>query len=357
MREMESFVHGHCEVTYSPESSMRTVIKVLWLSIVTLGVFVSLAAQQTSPLRLIQTIPIPKVAGRIDHFDVDVEGYRLFMSALGNDTLEVFDLRANKLIRTLGGLHEPQGITFVPQSNRIIVCNSSDGTCHVFDSRTFSTLKVVRFSSDADDTRYDARSRQVIVGYGDERDAGLGILDASTGNLIGTIKLPAHPESFQLEQSGSRIFVNIPEAGEVIDVVNLTDRKVIATWALGGAGANFPMALDEKNHRLFVACRRPAEMLALNTDSGKVMAHVPCAGDADDLWYDAARKRIYVSGGQGIISVIEQENADRYRGMAEIRAAPGARTSQFVPQLNHLYLAVPRHGNQPAELRVYQVEP
>lgn len=336
---------------------MRTLIKGLSLSTVTFGVFVSLAAQETSPLRLIQTIPMPNVAGRIDHFDVDVEGHRLFMSAVGNNTLEVFDLRANKLIRTVPGLHEPQGVTFVPQFNRVIVCNSTDGTCDIFDSQTYSTLKVVHFSSDADDTRYDAASRQVIVGYGDAPNAGLGILDGSTGNLVGGIKLPAHPESFQLEQSGPRIFVNIPEAGEVIDVVNRAERKVIAKWTLGGAGGNFPMALDEKDHRLLVACRRPAEMLVLDTDSGKIMAHVPCAGDADDLWYDETRKRIYVSGGQGVISVIEQENANSYRSVAEVKTVQGARTSQFVPQLDRLYLAVPRHRNQTAELRVYQLEP
>lgn len=336
----------------------QAVTRNLWLFVLAFGLAASIGhAQQAAPLRLIQTIPVANVHGRIDHFDVDVAGRRLFMSALGNDTLEVFDLGENKLIRTIPGLHEPQGVTYVPKSNRIFVANSDDGTVRVFDGSTFQLLKIVRFASDADDTRYDAATNQVVVGYGDEGNAGLGILDGTTGSLVETVKLPSHPESYQLEKAGPRIFVNIPSAREIVDVVDRKERKVIATWKLAGAGGNFPMALDEKDHRLFIACRRPAELLALDTQSGKIIARIPCAGDADDLWYDAARSRIYISGGEGLISVIAQQDPNRYRTLAQIKSAPGARTSQFVPQLNRLYLAVPRRGNQPAELRVYETRP
>lgn len=330
----------------------------MWLILVTIGAAAAIAgAQQAAPLRLIQTMPIPHVQGRIDHLDVDLTGRRLFMSALGNDTLEVFDLRENKLIYTVRSLHEPQGVTYVPKSNRLFVANGNDGTVRMFDGSTFKLLKVVHFPSDADDTRYDAATNQVIVGYGDAGNAGLGILDGTTGNLLETIKLPSHPESFQLEKAGGRIFVNIPTAGEIVDVVSRTKRKVLATWTLGGAAANFPMALDEKEHRLFIVCRRPPEMIVLDTESGKIIARVPTVAVADDMWYDAARKRVYISGGEGMISVIAQQDVNHYRNVAQIETAPGGRTSQFVPQLNRLYLAVSRHGDQPAELRVYEVEP
>jgi DNA-binding beta-propeller fold protein YncE len=261
-------------------------------------------AQQRAPLRLVQAVGLPDVHGRIDHFDVDLVHERLFMSALGNNTLEVFDLRTNKLIHAISGLHEPQGVTYAPESNRIFVANGDDGSVRIFDGDTYQLLKTVHFPNDGDDTRYDPATRQVILGYGDDRNAGLGILDGATGSLVGTVKLPGHPESFQLEASGSRIFVNIPTAGNMIAVVNREGRRIMATWTLGGAQDNFPMALDARDRRLFITCRTPAEVLVLDTESGKIIARISCVGHADDMWYDEAHKRIYVSGGEGFISYL-----------------------------------------------------
>ena len=333
-------------------------MKRLVLLVTAIGVTASVAsAQQIPAFRLMHTIPLPGVHGRIDHFDVDLAGRRLFMSALGNDTLEVFDLRTNEVVHTIGGLREPQGITYVPVSRRIFMANGGDGTVRVFDGDTYKLLKIVHFPGDADDTRYDAAANQVIVGYGDAGEAGLAFLDGSTGKLLATIKLPDHPESFQLEKSGSRIFVNIPTAGNIIDVVDRTGRKVIATWRLTGAVANFPMALDGKDHRLFVTCRSPAEMLVLDTRSGEIVARVPAVGAADDMWYDAARKSIYITGGEGFISVIRQEDANHYRGIAQIRTVPGGRTSLFLPQWNRLFLGVWGLWGRPEELRIYEIGP
>lgn len=314
-------------------------------------------AQSASPLRLVKTTLLPNIHGRIDHFDVDLAGYRLFMSALGNNTLEVFDLRTAKLIHTIRGFDEPQGVTYAPQSHLIFVANGGDGSVRIFDGRTYKLLKTIHFPSDADDTRYDPVTRRIFVGYGDDGNAGLGILDSATGKLLGTIKLPGHPESFQLEESGPRLFVNIPTAGNIIAVVNRRERKIAATWRLAGAQDNFPMALDDKDHRLFITCRTPPEVLVLDTGSGKIVAHVPCVGHADDMWYDAAHKRIYISGGDGFISVIGQEDVNHYRRISEVRTAPGGRTSCFVPQLNRLYLGIWGRGGQREELRVYEIQP
>lgn len=330
----------------------------IWLLV---GVGVLLAplahAEKAVPLRLVDTIMLPNVRGRIDHFDVDLTHQRLFMSALGNDTLEVFSLRTNKLIHTIRGLHEPQGVTYVPKSNRIFVANGDDGTVRIFDGDTFKLLKIIHFPSDADDTRYDATSGRVFVGYGGGGHAGLGILDGATGKLVATINLPGHPESFQLEESGPRIFVNIPTAGNIIAVVNRRERKIMATWSLAGAQDNFPMVLDEREHRLLITCRRPPEVLVLDTESGEIIARVPCAGHADDMWYDEGPKRIYISGGEGFISVIAQEDVNHYRRLTQIRTRPGGRTSCFVPQLNRLYLGVWGRGDSPEELQVYEIEP
>ncbi|HEV2490986.1 MAG TPA: hypothetical protein VGT03_14360 [Candidatus Acidoferrales bacterium] len=333
---------------------------VLFASLLTLFVLAALPAlaQQAAPLRLMHTTMLPGVHGRIDHFDVDVAGQRLFMSALGNNTLEVFDLRADKLIHTISGLREPQGVTYAPDSNRIFVANGDDGTVRIFDGSTYALLNTLHFSTDADDTRYDAATKRVIVGYGDEKDAGLAILDSAAGNLLATIKLPAHPESFQLEESGPLIFTNIPDANNVVVVVDRNEKRIVASWRLGGAQDNFPMALDDANHRLFIGCRTPAEVLVLNTASGRILARVPSVTHADDLWYDAAHKRIYVSGGGGFITVIAQQDADHYQRIAQIKTLPGARTSILVPQLNRFYLGVWGHPPaQPAELRIYEPQP
>lgn len=311
-------------------------------------------AHPGAPLRLIAVIPLPEVHGRIDHFDVDLAHQRLFMSALGNDTLQVFDLRASEPIHTISGLREPQGVTYVPKSNRVFVANGDDGTVRIFHGDTYTLLKVVHFPSDADDTRYDSHTNRVFVGYGGDDDAALGILDGATGRILQSIKLPGHPESFQLEANGDRIFVNVPTAGNQIAVISRSEGKVVAMWALGGAQDNFPMALDEKDHRLFVTTRTPPEVFVLDTESGKVIARVQAVGHADDMWYDAARQRIYVSGGSGFISVIQQEDVTHYRSMAQIRTVPGGRTSCFVPELNRLYLGVWGRGGQPEGLRVYE---
>lgn len=313
-------------------------------------------AQQNAPLRLIQTIPLPNVHGRIDHFDVDLKGQRLFMSALGNNTLEVFDLRSNQVIDTIRGLREPQGVTYAAKSDRIFVANGDDGTVRMFDGSTYKLLKTVQLSSDADDTRYDFATNQVFVGYGDGADAGIAILDGSTGDLAGTIKLPGHPESFQLEGTGTKIYVNIPSANNIVDVFDRNTRRIIATWTLGGARDNFPMALDEANHRLLITCRAPAETLILDTESGNIIARIATVTHADDAWYDATNKHAYISGGGGFITVIEQQDANHYREIAQIKTADGARTSCLVPQLNRFYLGVWGQKGQPEELRIYAIQ-
>src|SRR5437867_4518818 len=294
-------------------------------------------AQDATPLRLVQTIPLPNVEGRIDHMAVDLKGQRLFIAALGNNTVEVLDLRAGKRIRSITGLHEPQGVGFIPDSNKIFVANAKSGACEVFDGSSFKPIKSIKFSDDADNIRYDAVARRVYVGYG---SGGVGIIDAATGDQLGAIKLEGHPESFQLEKSGPRLFVNIPTSQKVV-VVDREKRATITAWPTAGATANFPMALDETHHRLFVGFRKPAKLAVFDTESGKIVANLDSAGDADDVFYDNSHQRIYISGGEGFLSIFQQDDADHYRAMTKIPTAMGARTSLFVPELSRFYLAVP----------------
>ena len=307
-----------------------------------------------APLNLVQTIPMPKVDGRIDHMAADVAGCRLFVAALGNNTVEVLDLKAGKLIQSLPGFAEPQGIAYVPELNRLFVANGADGTCRIVDGRSFKTIASVQCGDDADNVRYDEKGRRIYVGYG---SGALMVLDAKTGDKLADIKLAGHPESFRLESVGPRIFVNVPKADQIA-VIDRDKALVTATWSIKEAKSNFPLILDEASHRLFAGCRNPARLLVYDysTSPGRLVTSVPISHDTDDLFYDAANKSLYVSCGAGAIDVFRQNDADRYTLEKTISTATGARTSLFVPELKILCLAVPHRGTQLAEIRVYQTQ-
>ena len=330
----------HCSTVVSTIVLLALIILPIWAY-----------AQEGTTLQLLQTIPLPHVDGRMDHMAVDLQGQRLFVTALGNNTLEVLDLKAGTRLHTITGLHEPQGVVFLPESNIIVVSNGQTGTCDLFDGTAFQHRNAVTLTSDADNIRYDVATHTLYVGYG---AGALGLIDATRVQHLGDIPLKGHPEAFQLEQAGPRIFVNVPSAHHIA-VVDRDKRTVITTWPLQGAEANFPMALDESQHRLFVGVRTPPMLLVIDTESGKEIARMQSVGDADDLFYDAPHQRIYVAGGAGLLSIVAQEDADHYMSVATIPTASGARTALFVPELGRLYLAVPHRGTQGAEMRVYAV--
>ena len=305
----------------------------------------------SASLKLERTIPLPGVEGRIDHFSVDVAGARLFVAALGNNTVEVVDLKQGKVVRSLTGFAEPQGVVFLPEINRLYVAGGGDGTLRILDGATYATIKTVSVGDDADNLRSAPSGKQVYVGYG---SGALGVLDAATGEVVARLPLDAHPESFQLEQAGPRIFVNVPGA-HTVAVVDRNQKKVVANWSTGLAGANFPMALDEAHHRLFVACRLPARLLVYDTEAGKEVARLDLHGDCDDCFYDAARQRLYASCGEGFIDIFAQTTADQYQRVESVRTEAKARTCYFTGDF--LYLAVPRRGNQSAEIRCYRLGP
>lgn len=303
-------------------------------------------------LHLVQTVSLPGVEGRIDHLAVDLPGRRLFLCALGNNTLEVIDLAKGTRVHSISGLGAPQGVAYVAAANRLWVANDRNGICNFYDGKSFALGGSVNFEDDADNVRYDSLEQRIYVGFG---DGGLGILDARSGEKIGAIKLSGHPEAFVLEKKGTRIFVNVPTARHVA-VIDRDKREVAARWKTDGAFANFPIAVDELNRRLFVGCRRPAEIVVLNTDSGAVVTKVKIGGDVDDVFYDVARHCLYAICGAGSVDVIDQIGRDTYKMSVKIPTASGARTGLFVPELNSLFVAVPHHGKQGAELRAYAVD-
>jgi YVTN family beta-propeller protein len=320
------------------------------MSIILLAGAALTCAQSNAPLRLERTISLAGVKGRIDHLAFDADNRRLFVAALGNNTVEVIDVESGKVIRTIRGLSEPQGVIYQPENKRLWIANGGDGKVRVFDAMTFQPLQSIELGDDADNIRRDAATERIYVGYG---SGGVAVFDPA-GGKVGDIKVDAHPESFQLEKSGSRIFVNLPRSQKVA-VIDRTKAAVVASWTTDGAQANFPMALDEVDGRLFIVCRRPAVLLVLDTRSGAVVMKLPTVGDSDDVFYDQKRKRIYVSGGEGAITVYQQQDANHYSRMAQFETVKGARTSLFVPELGRLFVAVRQEGDNPAAIRVYEV--
>ena len=313
--------------------------------------FVSFQAIPTpAPLTLVGAIDLPGVEGRIDHLALDPGAQRLFVAALGNNTVEVLDVKGSRHVKSLPGFKEPQGIAFVSDAKAVAVANGQGEGVQFIDASGYHTTRAVTLGEDSDNVRYDPGTKRLFVGFG---SGALAAINTADGKVLGEAKLAGHPESFQLERAGSRVFVNVPTADQIA-VVDRAAMKVTATWPVAGAKSNFPMALDEANHRLIVGCRRPAKALVFDTVTGKESGSFDIVGDTDDLFFDAARKRLYISGGEGFIDVFQEQDASRFNRIAHVATAAGARTSLFVPDQSRLYLAVPHRGNQKAEVRMYE---
>lgn len=312
----------------------------------------AVGAQSGVPLELKQTIALRGVEGRIDHLTYDPAGERLFVCALGNNTVEVLDLRKGERVHSITGLDAPQGIAYIPESNRVFVATDKGGICKIYDGKSFETIGELNLNDDADNVRYDGATKKIYVGFG---SGGIAIVNAPDGKQVGSIKLSAHPEAFELEKNGKRIFVNVPNSRNVA-VIDRDKGAVAAKWHTDLAFGNFPMALDEANHRLFVGCRLPSKLVVLNTESGDVVAKVDISGDPDDVFYDSKRHRIYAICGAGKIDMIEQTDANTYKASGKVDTIKGARTGLFVPERDILFVPVPHRSSQQAEVRVYAVE-
>jgi hypothetical protein len=303
------------------------------------------------PLQLEAKIPLGDVAGRIDHLAVDLSRQRLFVAELGNDSVAVVDLNARKVLHVIAGLKEPQGIGYVPSSDMVFVANAGDGTVLLFRGEDYEPVGQLDLGDDADNIRIDPVSGHVFVGYG---GGALAIIDPATNGKIANIPLHAHPESFQLARSDRRIFVNVPKAGEIA-VVDRFAGKQTGSWAIEN-GSFFPMALDEASGRILVAFRNPARLGVFSLRDGSTVAMVDACGDADDLFLDAKRQRVYLSCGDGHLDVFEPQG-DTYRRAAHIATISGARTSLFVPDLDRLFVAARANPGEPAAVWVFRPTP
>ena len=337
----------------------------LWLAIAFFTANVSpVSAQETKhqPLQLLQTISMPDVKGRLDHMDVDVKGKRLFVAGLENGTLEVVDLQAGKRMRSIPGFNKPQGALYIPELNKLFVASGDDGMLRVFRGDTLDLVDSIQLEPGPNRVVYAQQTKLVYVGYGG-KDAGkdygeVGVIDASDDKHIGDIKVVAHPSELLLSKSGTTLFVFVSIANK-IQVVDTNKRQVLSTWDVSSQRPG-DGAFDESIARLFIGTRTPPEMIAMDSKSGKEVAHLPTPDGMDGVYFDRVRKRVYVSGGRdmpaGFVYIYQQKDADHYESVGNIPTRAGAGTSFWSPELNRYYVAAPANDKEEAAILVFAAQ-
>jgi hypothetical protein len=334
-----------------PQSGRRAASVTCITALLCLGGAAACAADPAL-LVLEQKIPLGKVSGRIDHLAIDPDRHRLFVAELGNNSVGIVDLDAGRLLGNLSGLKRPQGVAYIKSTDTLYVSNAADGSVQLFQGPDLVAAGRIDLGEDADNIRADQSGNKVFVGYG---GGALAIIDPARRTKVADIALPAHPEGFQLTASGEQIFVNLPEARQIA-AIEVHEGRVRVAWAMNDARDNFPMAIDENRQRVLVMFRNPARLAAFAVSDGSLLANADACADADDLFVDAARQRVYVSCGEGFLDVFEWHGG-KYLRTEHIATAAGARTSLFVPELDRLFLAVRASWTEPAAIWVFRPTP
>ena len=335
----------------------RAVLTVIFMLFAAMAI-----ASDSAPLKLVTSVDLPKYSGDFDHFAADVSGDRLFLAAEDHGTLEVFDLKSSKWLKTVKGFDTPHSILYLPAAQELFVTDGGESMSKVLSFPNLQIVKKVDLVPGADSLAYDAEAHRAYIVTGGKdvkmKDSVISVVDTTDFSKKGDLKIDsAHVEAMALESHGNRMFVNITDHNEVL-VIDRTKMTVLAHWPLQDVGENSPMILDEPNHRLFVVCRKPAKLVVLDTDSGKQIGEWDTAGHSDGMAFDSARKRIYVPGAEGYIAVYQQKDADHYELTAKVPTAPGAKTCLLVPELNRLYVAVsPGDGKYGARVLTFETLP
>jgi len=320
-----------------------------------------LNAQEKQILKLVATTPLPGFSGDFDHFAVDLKGNRLFLTAEDHSTVEVFNLKSGERIKSIEGFAAPHAMLFLPGANQLIVTDDDD--IELVDGKDYKILKTVKLVDGVDCATFDPVKQYYYVQSGPAEKGGkdhlINIIDIKTFTKIGDFSLPgAHSEAMAIDRAGKKMYVNLTSTKEVA-VVDLVKREVISKWAVPGveAGGN-ALVLDEPHHRVMIATRRPAKFFVYDSESGKLVTELPVVDTNDDMWLDAPRKRIYVTGNE-MTTVFEQKDADHYVKVADVPTGFRGRTSVFVPKLNRLYISLSGKGKPDAKLavQIYDIQP
>jgi DNA-binding beta-propeller fold protein YncE len=326
---------------------------VLGVALACLSLASQAQAADAPALELIQTIVLKGKAGKLDHLALDAKRERLFLANTVNGTLDIVDLKAGKLFKQVRGQTGIQGIAYATDLDRVFVGLGGGGLCNVFAGDDYRPLKTIKFSDDADNVRYDPASHLTFVAHAEK---ALGVIDAQSYAIAADVKLPGSAEGFQIETGRPRLYLNIPSPSQVL-VIDTGKKEIVATYPVKSASGGHPLVIDEANKRIFVGCRTEPMVVVLDSESGKEITTVAIPKEIDDLHYDAKRKKLYASCGEGFLAVIRQLSPDKYELEEKIATVKQAKTSLFAAEANRLYLAVPRQPDQEGpEIRVYKIK-
>jgi DNA-binding beta-propeller fold protein YncE len=321
--------------------------------------FAGAVKSETHPLKLVQTIKLPEeIKGRFDHFAVDLAGNRLFATPEDNHAVLVFELKSGKLIHTIKDIGKPHAILYRDDLKQIYVTDGDAGDLKIYDGKTYALKSSVELLEDADSIGYDPKTKYLYIdnGGGDVHQtySMLSVVDTTSGKKVADIKVDGETlEAMALESSSSKMYVN-NKAKNRVDVIDREKREILTSWPITKGKTNVAMALDEDNHRLFVACRS-GDLVVFDTTSGKEIATLPITKGVDDLVFDKDNKRIYAAA-DGFVDVYQQESPDNYKLAAKVPSGPSARTARLVPELKRYFVAVPQHETTPSEVLVYEVQ-
>jgi DNA-binding beta-propeller fold protein YncE len=313
------------------------------------ALFANVNLRAVEPLQLETELPLGSVVGRIDHLAIDLARQRLFVAELGNNSVDVIDLRAAKPLKRLTGFNEPQGVGYAAGADTLFVASAGDGSVRMFQGSHLSPVGQIALGSDADNIHADAAGKRVYIGYG---DGAIAVIDAASRTKLADIALPAHPEGFQLDATAKRLFVNLPEAHSIASV-DLSTARIETRFATHNPGANFPLAIDAQHQRVLVVFRNPSQLVTYALRDGAKETQVAVCNDADDVFVDARRQRAYISCGEGYLDVFAMRD-EKLERIAHLPTTPGARTALFVPELDRLYLGVRASTTQAAAVWVFR---
>ena len=343
----EAMPSGASRLTFTPMGGLARTAVSCAIGVMALG-----ACAQAPVLKLSRTISLGS-AGKFDHLAIDLAGNRLFVAATGNHSVEVIDLKTDKVQQSITGLGKPHGLAWVGGS--LYVADGTLKELQVYSGAPLALAGKIKLSDDADDMVYDAPSHLLFVGHGGSdaaNPARVAVVDTSNFSLVANLPVATHPEALEIDPATERVFVNVADAGEVV-VIDAKTKAIAAHWKLTKAADNVPLVFDGAQHRLYIACRTPGTLIAVDTTTGKEVTSIASAGGADDLFFDEALHRIYLISGAGEVDPYQVDDSLAIHALPVLHTAAGAKTALFVQDQNLLYVGVPGVGAHPAEVRVY----